>query len=218
MVIGTAGGVGTSTIARARARDDGALLIEGSNRMRVQDLLAEERPDQIYDYYDFLTGSGDDAVIHLESYDLIQGSIFHDLEEVEEERFKERIASLSYDEIVVDLSRHRDADLIYWGALADTVYLVSDGSKASIREMERIRFTFQRHRLMPRVVAIFNRLKEGEKERIEEEVDFPIEDVYYIEESAHPDFSIKNEKSRIEEKEASKKKSFWDFFKPKNRQ
>lgn len=91
VIISTVGGCGTSTIARDFAKEAKGLLIEASNRTRVQDLFLDEAPDAIEDYMDFLQGKPlRDVVITGDGYDFIQGNIFHDLEEIDDEDFSRR--------------------------------------------------------------------------------------------------------------------------------
>lgn len=88
VIISTVGGCGTSTMARDFAKEAKGLLIEASNRTRVQDLFLDEAPDAIEDYMDFLRGKPlRDVVIQGDGYDFIQGNIFHDLEEIDDEDF-----------------------------------------------------------------------------------------------------------------------------------
>lgn len=213
VMVATAGGVGTSSIAKSRAEMRKALLIEASNRTRVQDLLAKEDGlNVIDDYYDFLRGSGEASIIHLLDYDLIQGTIFHDLEEIDEARFQEALATVADREIVVDLSRHRETDLIYWAKASDRMYLISDGSRPSLRNMERVRFILLKHRLNPEIIPVFNRLKEGDRERIDSTRDLSLEEAIYIDESPAPRLDLRGDEVKSEN-DVSKKRRFWDFFK-----
>lgn len=57
VILSTVGGCGTSTMARDFAQEAKGLLIEASNRTRVQDLFLSEPPDAIEDYMDFFRES-----------------------------------------------------------------------------------------------------------------------------------------------------------------
>lgn len=214
-VIGTIGGVGTSTIARAWAKETSGLLIEGSNRTRVQDLMLEEQLDHIYDYYDLLVGKSIDIVaIKTKDYHLVQGNIFHDLSEIELNLFKEIILALPYDEIVVDLSRHRTEDIMYWAEVSDVFYIVANGTKAAIREYERIQYILRKHRLRISVQLIFNRLDLGEAEKLKKEnlVDEDtLQSAYFIENSNHPEFQLQ-ENTVARRRQGEGKRRFWDIF------
>ena len=125
VILSTVGGCGTSTMARDFAKESKGLLIEASNRTRVQDLFLSEPPDAIEDYMDFLQGNPvSEVAIQGEGYDLIQGNIFHDLEEIEEEDFIEAVKSLGDDDVFVDLSRYRERDIAAWAEVADIFYCV----------------------------------------------------------------------------------------------
>lgn len=92
VIISTVGGCGTSTMARDFAKEAKGLLIEASNRTRVQDMFLEEATDAIEDYMDFLQGKPlHDVAIEGEGYDFIQGNIFHDLEEIDDEAFSRQL-------------------------------------------------------------------------------------------------------------------------------
>lgn len=199
------GGVGTSTLARGFAREKGGLLIEASNRMRMQDLLLEESPDHIYDYWDFLTGEDIENVpISGEAYDLIQGSVFHDLEEAEEDALKNALESLDYENIAVDLSRFREEDLVQWGNLSDHIYLIGDGSASSLRAMERVRYVFRLRGLQPEITFILNRIKD---EKIIE-WDEDLGEATLIREGQDPVRTLLQGDDNMDEK-----KSFWSFLK-----
>ena len=203
--MGVVGGVGTSTLARGFAREKGGLLIEASNRTRMQDLLLEESPDYIYDYWDFLRGEDiENVLISGAAYDLIQGSVFHDLEEEEEDALKNGLESLDYENISVDLSRFRDEDLVQWGKLSDHIYLIGDGSPASLRAMERVRYVFRSRGLQPEITFVLNRIKD---EKIIE-WDEDLGEATLIREGQDPVQVLLHGDDNVEEK-----KSFWSFLK-----
>lgn len=203
--MGVVGGVGTSVLARGFAREKGGLLIEASNRTRMQDLLLEESPDHIYDYWDFLRGEDiENVLISGAAYDLIQGSVFHDLEEEKEDALKNGLESLDYENISVDLSRFRDEDLVQWGKLSDYIYLIGDGSPAALRTMERVRYVFRSRGLQPEITFVLNRIKD---EKIIE-WDEDLGEAILIREGQDPVQVLLHGDDNMEEK-----KSFWSFLK-----
>ena len=215
VLIGTAGGVGTSAIARDFAREkDGALLIEASNRMRVQDLFVEGADSHIYDYYDWISGRIESEKIPFrhEAYDLIQGNPFQDAEDVAESDFAAAVAALAYEEIVVDLSRYRDVDLLRWIQAADVVHPVLRADAVSERGLDRIRLLLMRHRIDADIRPIYNRLLPGEREKID--VDKWAEDaVLYFEESENVRFTTEETAPAAKEEKTAGR--FWDIFRPK---
>lgn len=207
--IGVVGGVGTSTIARGFAREKGGLLIEASNRTRMQDLMLEESPDHIYDYWDFIAGEDpDNVIISGESYDLIQGSVFHDLEEAEEDALEKALGSLDYENIAVDLSRFRDEDLLRWGSACDKAYLIGDGSEASLRAMERVRYLFRTRGIRCEMKYVLNRVKDENTIVRDEEM----EEAVLIREGQDPIRILLHGDDECDENK-EEKKSFWSFLK-----
>lgn len=207
--IGVVGGVGTSMIARGFAREKGGLLIEASNRTRMQDLMLEESPDHIYDYWDFITGENlDNVIISEESYDLIQGSVFHDLEEADEDALEKALGSLDYENIAVDLSRFRDEDLLRWGSVCDKAYLIGDGSEASLRAMERVRYLFRTRGIRCEMKYVINRVKDENAIIRDEEM----EEAVLIREGQDPIRILLHGEDECDESK-EEKKSFWSFLK-----
>lgn len=208
VIISTVGGCGTSTMARDFAKEAKGLLIEASNRTRVQDLFFDEAPDAIEDYMDFLQGKPlSDVVIHGDGYDLIQGTIFHDLEEIDDEDFFKAVENLGDDDVFVDLSRHREKDLVNWAKVADVIYCVVVNRPGSIRNLDRIRFVLRRNKCPAKVVVALNRLKPGDREALEGIENLHLDDALYFNEVKEPSFSLKDEAEKGE------KKSFWSFLK-----
>lgn len=208
VIISTVGGCGTSTMARDFAKEAKGLLIEASNRTRVQDLFFDETPDAIEDYMDFLQGKPlSDVVIHGDGYDLIQGTIFHDLEEVDDKDFFKAVENFGDDDVFVDLSRHREKDLVNWAKVADVIYCVVVNRPGSIRNLDRIRFVLRRNKCPAKVVVALNRLKPGDREALEGIENLHLDDALYFNEVKEPSFSLKGEADKGE------KKSFWSFLK-----
>lgn len=209
VIISTVGGCGTSTMARDFAKEAKGLLIEASNRTRVQDLFFDEAPDAIEDYMDFLQGKPlSDVVIHGDGYDLIQGTIFHDLEEVDDKDFFKAVENFGDDDVFVDLSRYREKDLVNWAKVADVIYCVVVNRPGSIRNLDRIRFVLRRNKCPAKVVVALNRLKPGDREALEGIENLHLDDALYFNEVKEPSFSLKGERA-----EKGEKKSFWFFLK-----
>lgn len=209
VIISTVGGCGTSTMARDFAKEAKGLLIEASNRTRVQDLFFDEAPDAIEDYMDFLQGKPlSDVVIHGDGYDLIQGTIFHDLEEIDDKDFFKAVENFGDDDVFVDLSRHREKDLVNWAKVADVIYCVVVNRPGSIRNLDRIRFVLRRNKCSAKVVPVLNRLKPGDREALEGIENLHLDDALYFNEVKEPSFSLKGERA-----EKGEKKSFWSFLK-----
>lgn len=209
VIISTVGGCGTSTMGRDFAKEAKGLLIEASNRTRVQDLFFDEAPDAIEDYMDFLQGKPlSDVVIHGDGYDLIQGTIFHDLEEIDDKDFFKAVENFGDDDVFVDLSRHREKDLVNWAKVADVIYCVVVNRPGSIRNLDRIRFVLRRNKCSAKVVVALNRLKPGDREALEGIENLHLDDALYFNEVKEPSFSLKGERA-----EKGEKKSFWSFLK-----
>lgn len=209
VILSTVGGCGTSTMARDFAKEAKGLLIEASNRTRVQDLFLSEPADAIEDYMDFLQGKPvSDVAIQGEGYDLIQGNIFHDLEEIEEEDFAKAVKSLGDDDVFVDLSRYRERDIATWAGVADIFYCVITNQPGSLRAFDRIQFTLRKNKCPVPVAIIANRLKPGDREALEKNESLPLEDARFFNEGAEPAFSLKGETG-----DKGEKKSFWSIFK-----
>ena len=209
VIISTVGGCGTSTMARDFAKEAKGLLIEASNRTRVQDLFFDEAPDAIEDYMDFLQGKPlSDVVIHGDGYDLIQGTIFHDLEEIDDKDFFNAVENFGDDDVFVDLSRYREKDLVNWAKVADVIYCVVVNRPGSIRNLDRIRFVLRRNKCPAKVVVALNRLKPGDREALEGIENLHLDDALYFNEVKEPSFSLKGERA-----EKGEKKSFWSFLK-----
>ena len=209
VIISTVGGCGTSTMARDFAKEAKGLLIEASNRTRVQDLFFDETPDAIEDYMDFLQGKPlSDVVIHGDGYDLIQGTIFHDLEEIDDKDFFKAVENFGDDDVFVDLSRYREKDLVNWAKVADVIYCVVVNRPGSIRNLDRIRFVLRRNKCPAKVVVALNRLKPGDREALEGIENLHLDDALYFNEVKEPSFSLKGERA-----EGGEKKSFWSFLK-----
>lgn len=209
VIISTVGGCGTSTMARDFAKGAKGLLIEASNRTRVQDLFFDEAPDAIEDYMDFLQGKPlSDVVIHGDGYDLIQGTIFHDLEEIDDKDFFNAVENFGDDDVFVDLSRYREKDLVNWAKVADVIYCVVVNRPGSIRNLDRIRFVLRRNKCPAKVVVALNRLKPGDREALEGIENLHLDDALYFNEVKEPSFSLKGERA-----EKGEKKSFWSFLK-----
>lgn len=209
VIISTVGGCGTSTMARDFAKEAMGLLIEASNRTRVQDLFFDEAPDAIEDYMDFLQGKPlSDVVIHGDGYDLIQGTIFHDLEEIDDKDFFKAVENFGDDDVFVDLSRYREKDLVNWAKVADVIYCVVVNRPGSIRNLDRIRFVLRRNKCPAKVVVALNRLKPGDREALEGIENLHLDDALYFNEVKEPSFSLKGERA-----EKGEKKSFWSFLK-----
>ena len=209
VIISTVGGCGTSTMARDFAKEAKGLLIEASNRTRVQDLFFDEAPDAIEDYMDFLQGKPlSDVVIHGDGYDLIQGTIFHDLEEIDDKDFFKAVENFGDDDVFVDLSRYREKDLVNWAKVADVIYCVVVNRPGSIRNLDRIRFVLRRNKCPAKVLVALNRLKPGDREALEGIENLHLDDALYFNEVKEPSFSLKGERA-----EKGEKKSFWSFLK-----
>lgn len=209
VILSTVGGCGTSTMARDFAKEAKGLLIEASNRTRVQDLFLSEPPETIEDYMDFLQGKAvSEVAIHGEGYDLIQGNIFHDLEEIEEEDFIEAVKSLGDDDVFVDLSRYRERDIVAWAKVADIFYCVITNQPGSVRAFDRIQFILRKNKCPVPVAIIANRLKPGDREALEKIESLPLEDARFFHEVEKPVFSLKGEAG-----DKGEKKSFWSIFK-----
>lgn len=209
VIISTVGGCGTSTMGRDFAKEAKGLLIEASNRTRVQDLFFDEAPDAIEDYMDFLQGKPlSDVVIHGDGYDLIQGTIFHDLEEIDDKDFFNAVENFGDDDVFVDLSRYREKDLVNWAKVADVIYCVVVNRPGSIRNLDRIRFVLRRNKCPAKVVVALNRLKPGDREALEGIENLHLDDALYFNEVKEPSFSLKGERA-----EKGEKKSFWSFLK-----
>ena len=209
VIISTVGGCGTSTMARDFAKEAKGLLIEASNRTRVQDLFFDEAPDAIEDYMDFLQGKPlSDVVIHGDGYDLIQGTIFHDLEEIDDKDFFKAVENFGDDDVFVDLSRYREKDLVNWAKVADVIYCVVVNRPGSIRNLDRIRFVLRRNKCPAKVVVALNRLKPGDREALEGIENLHLDDALYFNEVKESSFSLKGERA-----EKGEKKSFWSFLK-----
>ncbi|MDY3118546.1 MAG: hypothetical protein SOW18_03315 [Peptoniphilus sp.] len=210
VLISTVGGCGVSTMARDFAREAKGLLIEGSNRTRVQDLFIDEAPDAIDDYMDFLRGKPvAEVAISGDGYDLIQGNIFHDLEEIGEADFKRAVENLGDDDVFVDLSRYRDEDILDWAQVADRFYCVLVNRPGSLRAYDRIRFILRKNKCAVPVAVVLNRLKPGDKEAMEAAEGLDLCDALYFYERENPAFSLNGEYAA----EKGEKKSFWSFFK-----
>lgn len=209
VILSTVGGCGTSTMARDFAKEAKGLLIEASNRTRVQDLFLSEPPDAIEDYMDFLQGKPvSEVAIEGEGYDLIQGNIFHDLEEIEEEDFAKAVKSLGDDDVFVDLSRYRERDIVAWAKVADVFYCVITNQPGSVRAFDRIQFILRKNKCPVPVAIIANRLKPGDREALEKIESLPLEDARFFHEVEKPVFSLKGEAG-----DKGEKKSFWSIFK-----
>lgn len=209
VILSTVGGCGTSTMARDFAKEAKGLLIEASNRTRVQDLFLPETPETIEDYMDFLEGKAvSDVAIEGDGYDLIQGNIFHDLEEIEEEDFIEAVKRLGDDDVFVDLSRYRERDIVAWARVADIFYCVITNQPGSVRAFDRIQFVLRKNKCPVPVAIIANRLKPGDREALEKLESLPLEDARFFNEAGRPTFSLKGETG-----EKGEKKSFWSIFK-----
>lgn len=209
VILSTVGGCGTSTMARDFAKEAKGLLIEASNRTRVQDLFLSETPETIEDYMDFLQGKAvSEVAIHGEGYDLIQGNIFHDLEEIEEEDFIQTVKSLGDDDVFVDLSRYRERDIVAWAKVADVFYCVITNQPGSVRAFDRIQFILRKNKCSVPVAIIANRLKPGDREALEKIESLPLEDARFFHEVEKPVFSLKGEAG-----DKGEKKSFWSIFK-----
>lgn len=209
VILSTVGGCGTSTMARDFAKEAKGLLIEASNRTRVQDLFLSEPADAIEDYMDFLQGKHvSEVAIKGEGYDLIQGNIFHDLEEIEEEDFANAVKSLGDDDVFVDLSRYRERDIAAWARVADIFYCVITNQPGSVRAFDRIQFVLRKNKCPVPVAIIANRLKPGDREALEKLESLPLEDARFYNEAGRPTFSLKGETG-----EKGEKKSFWSIFK-----
>lgn len=208
VILSTVGGCGTSTMARDFAKEAKGLLIEASNRTRVQDLFLPETPETIEDYMDFLEGKAvSDVAIEGDGYDLIQGNIFHDLEEIEEEDFIEAVKRLG-DDVFVDLSRYRERDIVAWARVADIFYCVITNQPGSVRAFDRIQFVLRKNKCPVPVAIIANRLKPGDREALEKLESLPLEDARFFNEAGRPTFSLKGETG-----EKGEKKTFWSIFK-----
>ena len=209
VILSTVGGCGTSTMARDFAKEAKGLLIEASNRTRVQDLFLPETPETIEDYMDFLEGKAvSDVAIEGDGYDLIQGNIFHDLEEIEEEDFIEAVKRLGDDDVFVDLSRYRERDIVAWARVADIFYCVITNQPGSVRAFDRIQFVLRKNKCPVPVAIIANRLKPGDREALEKLESLPLEDARFYNEAGRPTFSLKGETG-----EKGEKKSFWSILK-----
>lgn len=209
VILSTVGGCGTSTMARDFAKEAKGLLIEASNRTRVQDLFLSEPADAIEDYMDFLQGKPvSEVAIEGEGYDLIQGNIFHDLEEIEEEDFANAVKSLGDDDVFVDLSRYRERDIAAWAEAADVFYCVITNQPGSVRAFDRIQFILRKNKCPIPVAIIANRLKPGDREALEKIESLPLEDARFFNEMEKPAFSLRGETG-----EKGEKKSFWSIFK-----
>lgn len=209
VILSTVGGCGTSTMARDFAKEAKGLLIEASNRTRVQDLFLSEPPDAIEDYMDFLQGKAvSEVAIQGKGYDLIQGNIFHDLEEIEEEDFIQAVKSLGDDDVFVDLSRYRERDIAAWAKVADVFYCVITNQPGSLRAFDRIQFILRKNKCPVPVAVIANRLKPGDREALEKIESLPLEDARFFNEMEKPIFSLKGETG-----DKGEKKSFWSIFK-----
>ena len=209
VILSTVGGCGTSTMARDFAKEAKGLLIEASNRTRVQDLFLSEPPDAIEDYMDFLQGKPvSEVAIEGDGYDLIQGNIFHDLEEIEEEDFTNAVKSLGDDDVFVDLSRYREKDIAAWAKVADIFYCVITNRPGSLRAFDRIQFILRKNKCPVPVTIIANRLKPGDREALEKIESLPLEDARFFNEMEKPAFSLKGETG-----DKGEKKSFWSIFK-----
>lgn len=209
VIISTVGGCGTSTMARDFAKEAKGLLIEASNRMRVQDLFLDEATDAIEDYMDFLRGKPlRDVVIQGDGYDFIQGNIFHDLDEIDDEDFFKAVQNFGDDDVFVDLSRYREKDLLNWAKVADVIYCVVVNRPGSVRNLDRIRFILRRNKCPAKVVVVLNRLKPGDREALEGIENLHLDDALYFNEVHKPSFSLKGSGA-----EKGEKKSFWSFLK-----
>lgn len=209
VIISTVGGCGTSTMARDFAKEAKGLLIEASNRMRVQDLFLDEATDAIEDYMDFLRGKPlRDVVIQGDGYDFIQGNIFHDLDEIDDEDFFKAVQNFGDDDVFVDLSRYREKDLLNWAKVADVFYCVTVNRPGSVRNLDRIRFILRRNKCPAKVVPVLNRLKPGDREALEGIENLHLDDALYFNEVHKPSFSLKGSGA-----EKGEKKSFWSFLK-----
>lgn len=209
VIMSTVGGCGTSTMARDFAKETKGLLIEASNRTRVQDLFLDDTPDAIEDYMDFLQGKPlRDVVIEGDGFDLIQGNIFHDLEEIDDEDFFKAVGNFGDDEVFVDLSRFREKDLVNWAKVADVIYCVVVNRPGSVRNLDRIQFILRRNKCPAKVAVVLNRLKPGDRDALEGIENLHLEDALYFNEVNEPSFSLKGDRAERQEK-----KSFWSFFK-----
>lgn len=209
VIISTVGGCGTSTMARDFAKEAKGLLIEASNRMRVQDLFLDEATDAIEDYMDFLRGKPlRDVVIQGDGYDFIQGNIFHDLEEIDDEDFFKAVQNFGDDDVFVDLSRYREKDLVNWAKVADVIYCVAVNRPGSVRNLDRIRFILRRNKCPAKVVPVLNRLKPGDREAMEGIENLNLDDALYFNEVQKSSFSLKGGSA-----DGGEKKSFWSFLK-----
>ncbi len=209
VIISTVGGCGTSTMARDFAREAKGLLIEGSNRTRVQDLFLDEATDAIEDYMDFLRGKPlSDVVIQGDGYDFIQGNIFHDLEEIDDEDFFKAVDNFGDDDVFVDLSRYREKDLVNWAKVADVIYCVVVNRPGSVRNLDRIQFVLRRNKCPAKVVPVLNRLKPGDREALEGIENLHLDDALYFNEVQKLSFSLKGGRA-----DGGEKKSFWSFLK-----
>lgn len=212
VIISTVGGCGTSTMARDFAKEAKGLLIEASNRTRVQDLFLKEAPDAIEDYMDFLQGKPlHDVAIEGEGYDFIQGNIFHDLEEIDDEAFFKAIEGLGDDDVFVDLSRYREKDLVNWAKAADVIYCVVTNEPGSVRNLDRIRFILRQNKCPAKVVVVLNRLKPGDREALEGIENLHLDDALFFNEVQAPSFSLRGKVADKGDK--GEKKSFWSFLK-----
>lgn len=209
VIISTVGGCGTSTMARDFAREAKGLLIEASNRTRVQDLFLDEATDAIEDYMDFLRGKPlSDVVIQGDGYDFIQGNIFHDLEEIDDEDFFKAVDNFGDDDVFVDLSRYREKDLVNWAKVADVIYCVVVNRPGSVRNLDRIQFVLRRNKCPAKVVPVLNRLKPGDREALEGIENLHLDDALYFNEVQKLSFSLKGGRA-----DGGEKKSFWSFLK-----
>lgn len=229
-IIGTKGGVGTSSIAQAlayeSAKEKKTLLLDGSIGLRSQDLLNEVEGISPYHFQDYLQDFCDweDTLIFLkENLALVLSSPKKEYIDWDQEIFLEKMRPIvdQYDNIFVDFSSYEERDLEFWASIDAEFTFVITKEKISRRALDEIQFVFMRKKLNPKVHILMNKVKTDQEreEFLSNSPNFVYETFRYIlEEEENEEIPylkyewIKEGKEKVSEKIEKKEKRWFSFL------
>lgn len=139
-IVPAIGGIGSTSLSLDLSKElENTLLIDFNNGFRTIDILID-KSDIIYDIYDFSEGLDKDlSIINTEDFDFIASSQSRELSDFNISSLEEKLRSLDYENIIVDLPRNT-LYLKEIGKILDYLVIVSNSSAISKRNVEKIVF------------------------------------------------------------------------------
>lgn len=139
-IVPAIGGIGATRLSLDLSKNlENTLLIDFNNGFRTIDILIG-KSDIIYDIYDFSDGLEKDlSIVNTDNFDFIAASQSKDLSDFDISSLEEKLRSLDYENIIIDLPRN-SLYIKEMGKILDYLVIVSNTNAVSKRNIEKIIF------------------------------------------------------------------------------